>query len=194
MSTQILWFATRGAGIVSLLLFTAVVCMGVLTSARWQAPGWPRFLTAEVHRSLALLSIVFLALHIVTAVADPFTALGPIAALVPLASSYRPFWVGLGVVALDLLIALTLSSLLRARLGYGIWRAVHWSAYTAWPIALVHGIGSGSDAFAPWMLTIDALCVGLVGAALAWRMTVRQPATDLAAVVASTDLGRGAPR
>ena len=83
MSTQILWFATRGAGIVALLLFTGVVLLGVLGAGRWQRPGWPRALTSGLHRNVALLSLVFLGLHIATAILDPFTALGPIAALVP---------------------------------------------------------------------------------------------------------------
>ncbi len=176
MSTQILWFATRGAGIVSLLLFTAVVGLGVMTSVRWQAPSWPRFLTAEVHRRLALLSVVFLALHIVTAVVDPYASLGWISALVPFASSYRPLWLGLGVVSLDLVLALIATSLLRARIGRRAWRAIHWTAYASWPLALVHGIGTGSDAAAPWMLGIDAACLAIVGAAVAWRILVGRSA------------------
>ena len=174
MSDQLLWFATRGAGIVSLLMFTAVVVLGVLNVSRWQAPSWPRFLTAGFHRNLSLLALVFLGLHIVTAVVDPFTALGPAAALIPFASSYRPLWVGLGVIAVDLIVALVVTSLIRARLGQRAWRAIHWLAYAAWPLAITHGIGSGSDNLAPWMLALDVLCAALVGVAVMWRlMTVR---------------------
>lgn len=189
MSTQILWFATRGAGVVSLLLFTAVVGLGVMTSVRWQARHWPRFLTAEVHRSIALLSVVFLALHVVTAVIDPFTSLGWVSALVPFASSYRPLWLGLGVVSLDLLLAVVATSLLRARIGRRAWRAIHWTAYASWPIALAHGIGTGSDASAPWMLGVDAACLGIVATAVAWRLLAGRRSADLPAVVAS--IGRG---
>src|SRR5512142_2074226 len=134
MTDTVLWYATRGAGIVSLLMITAVVVLGILAAIRWQIPSWPRFLTTGLHRNLALLSIVFLALHIVTAVIDPFTVLGPIAALVPFASPYRRLWLGLGVVAMDLGLALIVTSLLRARLGQAAWRAVHWLAYAAWPM------------------------------------------------------------
>ena len=174
MSDQLLWFATRGAGIVSLLMLTGVVVLGILNVSRWQAPSWPRFLTAGLHRNLSLLALVFLAVHIVTAIVDPFTALGPAAALIPFASSYRPLWVGLGVIAFDLLVALIVTSLIRARLGQRTWRAVHWLAYGAWPLAITHGIGAGSDAFALWMLGLDVLCAGLVGVAVVWRVaTVR---------------------
>jgi methionine sulfoxide reductase heme-binding subunit len=185
MTDQLLWYATRGAGIVSLLMLTGVVVLGVLSVFRWQSTSWPRFLTAGLHRNLSLLALVFLAVHIVTAVVDPFTALGPVAALIPFASSYRPLWVGLGVIAVDLILALIATSLIRARLGHRAWRAVHWLAYAAWPLALSHGIGSGSDAFAVWMLAIDAVCLAAVGVAIALRLlTVRSGSPDgLIAVV-----------
>jgi sulfoxide reductase heme-binding subunit YedZ len=184
MSDKILWFATRGAGTVSLLLFTAVVCLGVLTVMRWQGAGWPRFLSAQLHRNLSLLSLVFLAVHVVTAIADPFAQLGVLAAVVPFASSYRPLWVGLGVIAVDLGIALVVTSLLRARVGQRAWRAIHWLAYACWPLAVLHGIGSGTDAAAPWMLAIDALCVGSVMGAVAWRVLAgRSNRSQLAGIV-----------
>jgi methionine sulfoxide reductase heme-binding subunit len=170
MTDQMLWLAARGAGIVSLLLFTAVVCLGVLTVVRWQSPSWPRFVSVGLHRNLALLSVVFLALHVVTAIVDPYTSLGLIAAAIPFASSYRPLWVGLGVIALDLLVALVVSSLLRAHLGQRAWRAIHWLAYAAWPFALAHGFGAGTDGSAAWMLAIQAACLAAVAGAIAWRI------------------------
>ena len=170
MSTQILWFATRGAGIVSMLLFSAVVVLGVLTTMRWGSDRWPRFLTVEIHRTISLLSVVFLAVHILTAILDPFTNLGISAALVPFASSYRPLWVGLGVLSIYLGAAVLITSLLRDRVGLRLWRAIHWLAYACWPLALLHSIGSGSDATAPWMIAVDALCVVPVAFAVAWRL------------------------
>jgi sulfoxide reductase heme-binding subunit YedZ len=189
MSDQILWFASRGSGVVSLVLSTAVVCLGLLTVVRWQRPGWPRFLTAELHRRVALLSIAFLAIHIVTAIVDPYTSLGVLAAIVPLASSYRPIAVALGVISVDLTLALIVTSLLRERIGHRIWRAVHWLAYGAWPLAILHGLTAGTDAFAPWMLAIEGACALAVGAALAWRVTAGSPRRALlTAVVASPSI------
>src|SRR5437588_11201851 len=101
MTESLMWYATRGAGIVSLILLTAVVCLGILTSVHWQRPGWPRFLTAQLHQSISLLSLVFLAIHIVVAVVDPYTSLG-LAAIVPFASGYRTIWLGWAGVALSL--------------------------------------------------------------------------------------------
>lgn len=186
MSTQILWFATRGSGIVSLILFSAVACLGLLAVARAQSSAWPRFLTVQLHRNLALVSVAFLGLHIVTAVLDPFTSLGVIAAVVPLASSYRPLAVGLGVISVDLALAVVLTSLVRERIGQRTWRAVHWAAYGAWPLAVLHTITAGSDSLAPWMLGVTAACVLAVAACLLWRVTTQTNRSRLAAVTAGT--------
>ena len=172
MSTQILWFTTRGAGIVSLILFSVVACLGLLAVARAQSASWPRFLTVEVHRSLALLSVAFLAVHILTAVVDPFTHLGLGAAILPLASSYRPLPVALGVISVYFAAAIIVTSLLRDRLGHLAWRAVHWLAYAAWPLAVVHSITAGSDGTAAWMLAITGVCTFAVGTALFYRWQV----------------------
>lgn len=171
MSTQILWFATRGSGIVSLILFSGVACLGLLAVARAQSPNWPRFLTVGLHRNLALLSVAFVALHVVTAILDPFTSLGVAAAVIPLASSYRPVAVALGVISVDLTLAVVITSLLRERIGQRTWRAVHWAAYGAWPLAVAHCLTAGSDALSLWMLGTTVGCVLGVGACLLWRLT-----------------------
>ncbi|HEY4845305.1 MAG TPA: ferric reductase-like transmembrane domain-containing protein [Candidatus Dormibacteraeota bacterium] len=170
MNDTILWYATRGAGIVSLILLTGVVLLGIVSAMRWQTASWPRFLTTGFHRNLALATLIFLSLHVVTAVVDPFTALGWNAALVPFSSSYRRFWLGLGVVAIYLLLAIVLTSLLRPIFGHRAWRTVHWLSYAMWPVAVIHGIGTGTDPWFAWMLAIEALCIGGVVAAVAWRV------------------------
>jgi sulfoxide reductase heme-binding subunit YedZ len=175
MSSQLLWYTTRGAGAVSLVLLSVVVVLGLLARVRFETRGWPRFLSAAVHRDLALMTLVFLLLHIVTAVVDPFTHLGLVAALVPFGSYYRTFWLGLGTIAFELLIAIIATSLLRKHIGARVWRSIHWLAYASWPVAVVHGIGTGTDGTARWMLTIDAVCVAAVGAALMWRLVAAPP-------------------
>jgi methionine sulfoxide reductase heme-binding subunit len=188
MTDQLLWFATRGSGIVSLLLGSAVMVLGLLTSARWQRPGWPRFLTAELHRTVALVTVVFTGIHIVTAILDPFTHLGVAAALIPLASSYRPVAVAWGVLSVDVILAVVITSLIRDRVGHRLWRAVHWLAYAGFPLAVLHSITSGSDATAPWMLVVDVLSIGAVVVALAWRLAAdASPRRWLETVTAGDD-------
>jgi methionine sulfoxide reductase heme-binding subunit len=170
MSTQVLWYTTRGAGVVSLILLSGVVVLGLLARLRVETGAWPRFLSAAVHRDLALLTLVFLVLHIVTAVVDPFTHLGMVAATVPFGSHYRTFWLGLGTIAFELMLAIVATSLLRQYIGQRTWRAVHWLAYASWPIAVLHGFGTGTDSASPWILAIDAVCIGAVAIALGWRV------------------------
>jgi methionine sulfoxide reductase heme-binding subunit len=175
MSDQLLWYTTRGAGAVSLILLSAVVVLGLLARLRFESRGWPRFLSAAVHRDLALMTLVFLLLHIVTAVVDPFTHLGILAAVVPFGSYYRTVWLGLGTIAFELLLAIVATSLLRHRIGARTWRAIHWLAYGCWPVAVLHGIGTGTDSTALWMLVIDIACVAAVLSALAWRALAAPP-------------------
>jgi methionine sulfoxide reductase heme-binding subunit len=139
-----LWFATRAFGLVSLALFSTVVFLGLLTAGR-RAPLRQAFVVAGLHRSLSLLSLVFLGLHIAANVLDNYVTIRWVDAVVPFVSAYRPFWLGLGAIACDIVLVLIITSLLRVRLGLRTWRAVHWLAYACWPIAVVHAIGVGTD-------------------------------------------------
>jgi methionine sulfoxide reductase heme-binding subunit len=170
MNDTLLWYTARAAGLVSLVFLTAVVVLGVLARLRVEGRSWPRFLTAAVHRDLALMTLVFLALHIVTAVVDPFTHLGLTAVAVPFGSYYRPFWLGLGSISLYLLVAVIATSLLRRHVGARVWRGVHWASYALWPFAVAHGLGTGTDAFAVWSLAITIACVAVVVGAVVWRL------------------------
>lgn len=170
MNDQLLWFTTRAAGTVSLILLSCVVGIGLLARLRVESARWPRFLTAELHARLALMTVVFLALHIITAVVDPFTSLGFVPVVVPFGSSYRTFWLGLGTVAFELLIAVVVTSVARRFIGPRVWRGVHWLAYAAWPVAVLHGIGTGTDAGSPWLIAITLVCVAGVLVTAIWRI------------------------
>lgn len=169
---QLLWYVTRGMGVASLLLLTASVALGVLATVGWRSATWPRFATTGLHRNLTLLAICTVVLHVVTTVLDGYAPIALQDALLPFFSPYRPIWLGLGTVAFDLLIALVVTSLLRARIGYRRWRFVHWLAYLAWPIALVHALGTGSDARLGWMQMVGAACVVVVSLAVLARFTI----------------------
>ncbi|HEV3352438.1 MAG TPA: ferric reductase-like transmembrane domain-containing protein [Acidimicrobiales bacterium] len=173
--SKALWYLTRGTGVVTLLLLTTAVVLGIVTSVRWSSPRWPRFVLEWLHRNISLVVLVFLAVHVATAVLDAFAPLRWLDAVVPFSSGYRPLWVGFGAVAFDLLVAVAVTSLLRVRIGYQTWRAVHWASYACWPLAVLHGSGTGSDTTQRWMLVIDAVAVALVAAAVFWRASVGWP-------------------
>jgi methionine sulfoxide reductase heme-binding subunit len=169
------WYLTRSTGIMSLILLTLSVVLGVISAERFSTIHWPRFLVDGAHRTISLLAVAFLAVHILTAVLDSYTSISLTSAVIPFVGSYRPFWLGLGAVAFDLMIAVVITSLVRQSLGHRAWRAVHWLAYACWPIALLHGLGTGSDVQTTWMLVISVAClVAVVGAVAARAFAERE--------------------
>src|SRR3954467_8515954 len=163
------WYLARGTGAATLVLLTLTLVLGMVNVRRWAPAGLQRFVVDDLHRTLGLLVVVLLGVHIGSNVLDHYVAISPIDAVVPFVGSSRPFWLGLGALALDLLAALSVTSLLRARIGLRAWRAVHWVAYACWPIAVVHGIGMGAAA-SGWLLWLTIGCVALAGVALAARL------------------------
>jgi predicted ferric reductase len=170
------WFLTRSTGAVALLLLTITIVLGVVDVRRWSTPEWPRFVVDSLHRNVSLLAMAFLAVHILTSVLDSFAPVSLLDAFVPFAGAYRPFWLGLGALAFDLLLAVTITSLLRQRIGYAGWRAIHWLSYASWPIALLHGFGTGSDVKSTWLLALSIACLLVVLAAVLVRVVSGWPA------------------
>ena len=165
-----LWYASRATGVVSLLLLSLVVMLGILVNRQGRLPGLPSFAVTGLHRSLSLLAVLFIAVHVATAVIDPYVSIGLAAVVIPFVSAYMPFWLGLGAVALDLIAALILTSLARAYISRRTWRGIHWLAYAAWPVALLHGIGSSPDLRSGGLLLVaigSALAVAMAGL---WRV------------------------
>ena len=157
-----LWYASRAGGTLALVLLTATVVLGIASGGRAAPRRIGRFEIGLLHRDLSLLTLVFLVVHVVTAVLDPYVHLGWAVSVVPFGASYRPLWLGLGTAALDLLLAVLLTSALRLRLGVRRWKAVHWLAYAAWPLALFHGAGAGTDTRLPLQLWLYAGCLAAV--------------------------------
>jgi methionine sulfoxide reductase heme-binding subunit len=170
-----LWYTARATGVVALILLTLTVALGVAGSTRLSTPALPRLVRSGLHRNIALLSVAFVAAHVLTTVLDPYASISITSAVIPFSSHYRPFWLSLGTIAFDMLLALVLTSMVRTRLSYRAWRAVHWLAYASWPIALWHGLGTGSDSKLSLLLVLDALCVLVVAAAALWRLQLLPP-------------------
>ena len=167
-----LWYVARGSGAVSLVLLTISVVLGITGVVRLQprSPRVPRFLVDGLHRNVSLLVVTFLVTHILMSVLDPFAHIKWVDAVVPFVASYRPIWLGLGATAFDLLLALTITSLVRRRLGLKTWRAIHWAAYACWPLAVVHGLATGTDARVAWFSGLTAVCVAAVITAIGFRL------------------------
>lgn len=168
--TQALWYFNRGTGLVSVILLTIVVALGISQRHGLAGPARQRFVVTQLHRNAALFTVVFLALHIASSVLDGFAPINWLDAVIPFASAYRTLWLGLGTIAFDLIITLVVTSLLRQRIGYPVWRTIHWFAYLAWPVAFIHGLGTGSDGTVGWVQVVNIVCLGVVVCAISWRL------------------------
>ena len=170
-SHTVLWYASRATGVVALLLMTAVLLLGLLVTRQGRLPGLPRFAVTGLHRNMSLVAVVFVILHVLTAVADSYVHIPLISAVVPLASSYERLALGLGAVSLDIMIAVIVTSLLRRHLSRRLWRAVHLLAYVSWPVAWLHSITSSTDLRHGWLFLTAVGCALLVVIAVIWRLS-----------------------
>ncbi|MEY9940157.1 ferric reductase-like transmembrane domain-containing protein [Streptacidiphilus sp. MAP5-3] len=174
-----LWYATRAGGTIALVLLTATLALGIAVGGRHEPRTLARFEVTSLHRNLSVLTLVFLAIHIVTAILDTFVHLGWWITLVPFTSGYRTLWLGLGTVAFDLMLAVAITSAtsgIRLRMGQQRWKAVHWLAYGSWPIAVFHAAGTGTDTTSTLQLALYAVCLAVVIAAVWWRLYRAGPA------------------
>ncbi|MFN2537932.1 MAG: ferric reductase [Mycobacteriales bacterium] len=170
-----LWYLSRSTGIVSFVLVTTALGLGLASTQRALAsPRWPRFATQRLHRNLSLLGLGFLCVHIVATITDGYVDISWWTAFVPGASHYRGTWVALGTTAFDVIVAVTVTSLYRLRMNATYWRWLHYTVYAAWPLAWLHFLKTGTDAangrFGLWIaIAAAALVTVAVGARAALR-------------------------
>jgi predicted ferric reductase len=167
---EALWALGRGTGVVALVLFTISVVLGITSRSGRPLPGLGRFGATDLHRTAALTGTGLVGVHVVSLLFDPFAQLRLVDVVLPFLGAYRPLWLGLGTLALDLLGVITVVSLLRHRVGPVVFRTVHWATYVLWPVALIHALGNGSDNGTLWMRGLAAVCFAAVTAAVGWRL------------------------
>lgn len=173
LTSPYFWYTTRASGLVALVLFTLVVTLGMLVANRAGGDTIGRFELSELHRSLSLIAMVFLVLHILTTVVDSYVSTGLLSAFLPLTSSYKTLQISIGAISFDLLLAVWISSLVKLRLKFETWRAIHWLSWISYACALVHAYVTGSDAKHGYGLLLILLCLALVLITLAWRVLYR---------------------
>lgn len=169
LTTPYLWYSTRATGIVALLLLTLVVFLGTFVANRIGGTIVGRFEINELHRSLSIVAVIFLALHIVTTVIDSYVATGWLSTIVPFASPYKTTQVAIGTIAFDLVLAVWISSLLKVRIKNSTWRFIHWFSWVAYITALVHAAMIGTDTKGTTGLAFVAFSAGAIVVAGLWR-------------------------
>ncbi|NQU37125.1 MAG: ferric reductase-like transmembrane domain-containing protein [Actinobacteria bacterium] len=157
---SVLWVIARSAGLVSMVALTATVVFGIVSSADFPKGTWSRWLRKEVHRRIALVACAMLGLHIAAVVLDSFVDVGWVNVIVPFSSTYDRLGIGLAAISIDLIIVLVATSLAQKHLRFVTWQVIHVTAYLAWPIAILHGLVSGTDDLLTWLLAlVGALAV-----------------------------------
>lgn len=160
MSTHVWWYTARAGGIVAWALAALSVIWGLQLSTRLvrkPAPAW----VLDLHRFLGGLAVAFTGVHIVGLVADNYSHFGPSEILVPFTSTWRPTAVALGVVAMYLLAAVEVTSLMMNRLPRRVWHAVHLSSYGVFVLGTLHALLAGTDASSPIFQWIVVLVSGI---------------------------------
>jgi sulfoxide reductase heme-binding subunit YedZ len=168
--TAALWALGRGTGIVALALLTLSLVLGIAARSGRRLPGLGRFGVSDLHRTAALTGTGLIVVHLGSLLFDPYAQLHLMDVVLPFLASYRPLWLGLGTLTVDTLVVVTVVSLLRHRVGPQAFRVVHWATYALWPTALLHALGSGSDAGTLWFRAFAGACVLAVVSAVAWRL------------------------
>ena len=207
LTSPYLWYTTRATGFVALVLFTLVVSLGTFVANRIGGTIVGRFELNELHRSVSIIAVVFLAIHITSTVIDSYVPTGWISILVPMTSAYKRLAVGLGAVAFDLILAVWISSLLKVRIANRTWRFIHWFSWLAFVTAVVHTLLAGTDRRSSFGLIIVVVCASVVLASAIWRYlgrptraagrTALSPLAPLDPLIAEAPRGRpmtdGAP-
>ena len=188
MNSVVLWYLDRASGIVALVLISLTVVLGVVVQRQGRLPGLPRFGGVLVHRGVALLSALFLLVHILSAVIDTYVPIGGWAAFLPFTSGWRPGAIALGTLSSDLVVLIVLTSLLRGRIPVRLWRPIHWTAYLMWPLAFFHGLTAGTDLGSGLALAVTLGCAAAVGGAVAvaWFGRSTQPQDRAPEALSST--------
>jgi sulfoxide reductase heme-binding subunit YedZ len=165
-----LWDFSRATGVVALVLLTVSLCLGITVKSRTRPAGLPQYGVTALHKSASLTATGLIGVHLVTLLLDSQAKVNLTDLVVPFLGTRHPFWQGLGTLAVEVLGLVVLSGLARRRLGERAFRWLHLTSYALWPLALLHGLGNGTDARTPWMLTLSAGCTIAVLACAWWRL------------------------
>ncbi|MEX2314700.1 MAG: hypothetical protein WD628_03215 [Thermomicrobiales bacterium] len=156
------WYLARASGLtLYLLLWLSAVSGLAMTTRLLPSPAGPGGMWA-LHRFTTEMGFILLALHLVSLALDPSVALGMLGVLVPFASDVRQPWTDLGIMAGYGMIVVSASFGIRHLIGWRVWRVLHVSSLPLWLIALVHGLGAGSDSSSLWAGTLYVVTTGAV--------------------------------
>jgi len=148
-SVQIWWFVTRAAGFVAYFLLWLSTAWGLAVSSKIFDPLIQRDYTYDFHQYLSLFAIGFLFLHVVVLLLDHYAPFSLLQVLIPFTSTYRPVWVGIGVISFYLILLVTVTFYMRKRIGSRAFRVIHVLSLVGYLGATFHAIYAGTDSVLP---------------------------------------------
>ncbi|MEZ4446340.1 MAG: ferric reductase-like transmembrane domain-containing protein [Polyangiaceae bacterium] len=176
-----LWVTSRAAGVTAFLALALDVTFGLFVSTGAVDAVLPRARSVDIHRWLSSVGLGLVALHALALLGDRFIHFDLLDLAVPFLSAYRPFAVGLGVIAAYGAVVIHLSFTWRKRLGAKTWRRLHYTSFVVFAAALLHGLTAGSDSRAPGIQAIYISSATLVGALALYRLLAQRRASARAA-------------
>lgn len=169
-----LWIGARTTGVISWLAATTAVVFGLSFRTRIFAGRLSPRTTTTIHRTATLVTLLFAVSHVTFLLFDKYAQIRLIDVFVPWISQDRTLGDGLGTVAFDLLLLVSLASFARRRMSARTWSVLHVGAYAVWPAATYHYLIVGSDVVA----IASILVIGAALAAVNWlviRRGFREP-------------------
>ncbi|MDP2659847.1 MAG: ferric reductase-like transmembrane domain-containing protein, partial [Dehalococcoidia bacterium] len=176
------WYLSRATGFTAYVLLFLDVCLGLAAGGRLLSSLLARWQTFDLHQVTGLLSMMFVGLHMFALLGDSYVGFDLEQLLVPFVSPYRWLWTALGVITFYMLGAVIASSYLRKRISSGAWKAIHYSSFAIFLLALAHSVLAGSDTATPWGVL---LYVG-TGTAVLLLLLVRVSRAGLSALAKDT--------
>ena len=181
--SPITWYVARAGGVVAYVLLTMSVVAGTLLAGKVRVPGFPRFAVEDVHRFLGLLAATFVGVHVAGIALDTTVPFSVSELVVPFSASFKPLWTGLGVVALELLVALAVTNGLRHKMPYRLWRSLHAMSFVIWGAATLHGVMTGSDRDQRWLVAVFVISTAVVVGSSSMRVSGALPSVRRLAIV-----------
>lgn len=176
------WYLGRSSGILAFILLSLVTCFGLLMSSRMMTKYLLPATIYETHRFLSFASLLAVFVHATSFFLDDFFHLSFVEATIPffLRREYQSalgfdigMTVGLGIIAVYLMLLLILTSEFRSKMPLRLWRATHYTSFIAYFLFIVHGFTSGTDSREWWMQAIYSISAVSVGILILFRIFSR---------------------
>ncbi len=148
-TVQAWWYVTRAAGLTSYILLWLSMVWGMAISTRIFAPAVEGTYSYDFHEFLSLLGLGFVLLHVVVLAVDKFLPFSVWQMLVPFTDTYRPLWVGLGIIGFYIFLLVTVTFYMRQSIGPQAFRSIHILSLLGYLGATLHGLFAGTDSALP---------------------------------------------